>query len=628
MERRPFGLWSSPLSPAAMANALRLDGVAFDTTGPELAWLEGRSGQGVLVKTVADGAPSDLTSDGSVRARVGYGGGDFTVHAGVAFFAGPDGRLYRQSLASGPARPITPKFGQCCSPRLSPDGRWVLYVHTDEDQDCLAVVDAEGRGWPQRLVDGHDFFMWPRWSPNGDTIAFICWEHPAMPWDSTELQLLAVTDRGSGGLTYGPPRRLAGGPGEAIGQPEYSPDGRWLAYISDATSWNQLYLYDLADGTTRQLTQAEADHGGPAWAYELRSYAWSHDSQALIFRRDERGFQRLWQLTIADGTAQPLPGPLADYSAIDGLVASPRDGRIAFIGATAATPPRLVVGEPVSGAAHILRRSAAEQIPTAALAQPEALTWQATTGESVYGHYYPPTSQHYWAEGAAPLVVHIHGGPTSHARANFNGQIQFLATRGYGVLVVNHRGSTGHGRAYMDRLRGNWGILDVEDAVSGAQHLVALGRAHREQLVIMGGSAGGFTVLQTMIDHPKLFKAGVCLFGVANQFALAAETHKFEARYTDSLLGPLPEAAAIYRERSPVFHADRIIQPMAIFQGEDDQVVPRNQSDAIVASLRRRAIPHEYHLYPGEGHGWRKRETIEAFYTALDAFLRTTVIYA
>jgi dipeptidyl aminopeptidase/acylaminoacyl peptidase len=611
-----------------MAGALRLDGVAFDSDGRRIVWLEGRSGQGVLVCAEGDQASRDLTTDLSVRARVGYGGGDFTVGGGHVYFVATDGRLYRQPLTAGPARAITPGFGRCSSPRLSPDGRWLLYIHTDEDIDSVAVVDAEGRQWPRRLASGRDFFMWPRWSPRGDAIAYVCWDHPSMPWDGTELHLLPVTGAGPVGPEVGPPVVIAGGETVAIGQPEFAPDGRTLAYIGDATGWNQLWLYDLAARTHQQLTHDEVDHGAPAWSYDLRSYAWRHDGRALIYRRDERGFQRLCRLDLVTGTVTVIGGALADYVMIDHVCAAPADERVAFIGSTSTVGARLVVGDPATGAATVLRRGGAENVPAAALSLPTAIRWLADDGDTVHGLYYPPASATVTASGPAPLVVLVHGGPTGHQRAGYNGQAQFLATRGYGVLAVNYRGSTGHGRAYMDRLRGNWGIHDVADSVGGARHLIDAGQAHADQIVIMGGSAGGFTVLQAMIDHPTFFRAGVCLYGVANHFALAAETHKFEARYLDSMLGPLPEASAIYRARSPIFHADRIANPLAIFQGTDDTVVPQNQSDTIVASLKRRNVPHEYHLYPGEGHGWRKRETIAAFYTALDAFLRRYVIYA
>ena len=262
------------------------------------------------------------------------------------------------------------------------------------------------------------------------------------------------------------------------------------------------------------------------------------------------------------------------------------------------------------------------------LARPEPVQWTSFDGEAAHGLYYPPTSRRFHLDAPPPLIVTIHGGPTSQSTADWTPQAQFFATRGYGVLAVNYRGSTGYGRDYMLKLRRNWGVYDVRDARSGAAWLAEQGRVDGSRLVIAGGSAGGFTVLQSLVEQPGFYRAALCFFGVSNQFLLAEDTHKFEARYSDRLLGPLPEAAAVYRERSPIFHAERIVDPIALFQGEIDRVVPRAQSDAIVASLAARGVPHEYHVYPGEGHGWRKAETIEAFYASMERFLTRYVLYA
>jgi dipeptidyl aminopeptidase/acylaminoacyl peptidase len=249
-------------------------------------------------------------------------------------------------------------------------------------------------------------------------------------------------------------------------------------------------------------------------------------------------------------------------------------------------------------------------------------------GGLVHGIFYAPCNENFDGLGLPPLIVLIHGGPTSQRGAHYDPLAQFFTSRGYAALQVNYRGSTGYGREYRDQLKNNWGIFDVDDAVSGARHFAEQGIVEADKLVIMGGSAGGFTVLKALEDHPGFFKAGICLYGVANQFTLVADTHKFEERYSESLLGPLPEAAQRYRQRSPVFYADKIQDPIAIFQGEDDKVVPRSQSDQIVAALQRNGVPHEYHLYPGEGHGFRKSETVEAFYKSVEKFLRQYVIYA
>jgi dipeptidyl aminopeptidase/acylaminoacyl peptidase len=280
------------------------------------------------------------------------------------------------------------------------------------------------------------------------------------------------------------------------------------------------------------------------------------------------------------------------------------------------------------GPPSIRRRSDSETVPPAALSRPEPVSWTSFDGEEAHGIYYPPASDRFESSGAPPLVVIVHGGPTSQSLAQWSPPTQFLATRGYGVLQVNYRGSTGYGRHYMLKLRESWGIYDVQDSKSGAQALADRGLADASRFVIMGGSAGGFTVLQSLVEVPGFYRAGVCSFGVSNQFTLASDTHKFESRYLDSMLGPLPEAAARYRERSPIFHAAKIVDPIAVFQGDIDRVVPREQSDSIVASLRARGVPHEYHVYEGEGHGWRKTETIEQFYTTLERFLRQYVIFA
>ncbi len=651
--RRPYGTWSSPLSPTALAGALRLNDVQWDSDGQTLVWHEGRGARGALVAQTGDDAPRDLTGpDLSVRALVGYGGGDFTVAGGQVVFAGPGGRLYRQALAGGQARAITPAFGEAAAPRLSPDGRWVAYVHTYEHDDVIAVVDADGADWPVKLASGTDFVMQPAWHPQGTHLAFVAWNHPNMPWDGTELRLAALDyadDR--------PPRAasietVAGGERVAIFQPEFSPDGRYLAYVSDADGWNRLYLLDLQTRAVALLTPDAADHGAPAWVQGLRTFGWSGDGRHIYYIRHERGFCSLWRCDMPGRRSERIAA-LDDYTALEQVAVAPQGARVAVIASSARQPARVVSldlgepghppainlptapGEPPSiqvlvsrPALRIHRRADTENTPPAELAPVEAITWPGHDGEDVHGLYYAPFNPQFTGTGAPPLVVLVHGGPTSQEQAGYRPAAQFFATRGYAVLLVNYRGSTGYGRAYMNKLRGNWGIYDVEDSATGAAYLASQGLADPSRFVIMGGSAGGFTVLQSLVVKPGFYRAGICSFGVSNQFALASDTHKFEERYLDSMLGPLPEAAAIYRERSPLFHAERIVDPLAVFQGEDDKVVPRDQSDSIVASLKARGVPHIYHVYAGEGHGWRKPETIEHFYNAILGFLKQYVLYA
>lgn len=627
---RQYGLWTSPITPQGLAEDRRLEATCWDSDGRTLVWLEGRSGRGVLVAQGPEGdAPRDLTPELDVRAEVGYGGGDFTVHGGhVYFVVHKTGRVWRQPLAGGAARPITPPFGKAASPAVSPDGRWVAYVHHDDDDaDRIAVVDAEGTCWPQILVEGHDFFMQPRWSPDGRRLAWIAWDHPNMPWDGTQL-FIAPLGAGDGPLArLGHAEAIAGGPQTAIFQPEFAPDGRTILYVSDETGWGRIAAHDLNSGRRRWLTGEGVEYGAPAWLQGMRNYAVSADGRCVVAAANRDGFQRLERIELATGRSTTVES-LAEYADFSQVASSPVGDRVVFVGSGPTTPLRVVVHDFASATTRVAARASAELVPPEALARCEPMSWHSAEGETAYGLYYTPASERFAGIGKPPLVVLVHGGPTAQAKAGFNAQAQFFATRGYSVLLVNYRGSTGYGRQYMLKLRGNWGVCDVEDALAGARHLAESGKVDPERTVIMGGSAGGFTVLRAMTQHPEAFAAGVCLYGVADQFHLAAETHKFEAHYLDSLLGPLPQAAAIYRERSPLRFADRIRRPLALFQGEIDRIVPRQQSDAIVEALRRNNVPHLYHVYEGEGHGWRKRDSIEHFYRTVEAFLRQHVLFA
>ena len=624
-----YGLWPSPLGPHSLAAGVRISDVAWDSDGATLVWLEGRSDRGVLVcLPTGEDAPRDLTTDLAVRARVGYGGGDFAVAGGYVYFCEANGRLYRQALASGSATPLTPGFGYCAAPVVSPDQRWVVVVHTYEERDCLAVVDTQGCQWPQQLVSGADFYMQPCWHPHGTQLAWVEWNHPQMPWEGSRLQLATVClDDGLPRVTH--VRTLAGSETVGIFQPTFAPDGRLLAYISNQSGWSNLYLYNLQTNAHRALTADNAELGQPAWQQGMRTYGFCHDSKALYYLRNEQGIRRLWRYDVQRHAADDYHAGLESYTFLEQPALSATQMTLACIASASTLPPRLLTVDLTSPVrTRIRKRTDTETVPTQEFSSPQALSWNTVGGSRVHGLFYLPTSSRFQATGRPPAIIHIHGGPTSQAVANFHPQTQFFTTRGYAVLQVNHRGSTGYGRDYVNALCGQWGVYDVEDAVSGATYLVQQGWVDENKLVIMGGSAGGYTVLQALVHHAGFFKAAVCLYGISNLFTLAATTHKFEAHYLDSLIGPLPAAATLYRERSPLFVADAIVDPVIIFQGEIDQVVPKVQAEALVASLQRRGVPHEYHLYAGEGHGWRKSETIAAFYTAMEAFLRQYVLYA
>lgn len=655
--RRPYGLWESPLSPGRLALRLGLTDVQWAGAGQLVVWHEERADRGVLSAwREGEVAARDLVVDPPVRARLGYGGGHFGAGPDAVIFVS-SGRLFRRDLAAGPPRPITPPFGQAALPALSPDGRWVAFVHSDGETDVLACVPAGGEAWPARLVAGDDFYMQPAWHPSGQQLAFVAWNHPRMPWEGSLLQL-AELEADGGRLQLRRVRTLAGGDDTPVFQPAFSPDGRYLAFVAEVDGWFNVHLLRAADGQPVAVVRDEAEHAVAAWRQGMRTLAWSADSRRLYYVRNHRGFAQLCCYDLEAGRARPVQGleaytlieqpavaqpALAPGGAGDGVGSgaghragagaghgagcAARADRLAFLGSAAGQPTRLVLAEidPATLTAQsvrVLRYTDPEDLPAGLFAQPRPVSWAAADGSLVFGLYYPPTNPRFVADGLPPAIVRVHGGPTAQARPGWSPEVQFFTSRGYAVLEVNYRGSTGYGRAYRKALEGRWGVVDVEDCVSAARFLGEQALADPTRLAMAGASAGGFTVLRTLILYPGVFRAALCQFGVTDLVQLAQQTHKFERHYLDSLVGPLPQAAALYRERSPLLAAERIQDPVAIFQGDQDPVVPKSQADRLVEALRRRGVPHEYHVFAGEGHGWRQPHTIEAYLRAAEAFLR------
>ena len=616
--RQAYGAWKSPITPELIGAATRLNDVQWDSDGQTLVWLEGRSGTGVLVAQPLGEAPYELSGEVNVRGGVGYGGGEFTIQNGLIVFSASDGRLYRRNLGKGFPRPITPAFGGLASPALSPDNAFTAFVHSYEGKDVLAWVDTAGKLWPQVLAQGADFYMQPVWHPSGKRLAWVEWDHPNMPWDGARLMAADLT----GDLPrIASAQQWAGGPETPILQPAFSPDGRYLSYIQNEGEWDQLVLRDLETGEVRTLI-ADASLLDPAWVQGVVVQGWMPDSRKIVFLQGDSGRVGLRQVDIVSGKVINLG--LADYTSLSQPHVS-RGGQIALLASSPQTSGRVIslAGESVT----IHQRSTAESIPEVDLPQPVEIQWSSSDGARVYGIYSPPANGRYEGPGLPPAVIYIHGGPTSAVGIGYHLDAAFFTSRGYGYLEVNYRGSTGYGRSYRDALKGHWGHLDVLDAAEGAKALVDQGLADPNKLIIKGGSAGGYTVLNALIHYPGLFKAGICSYGVSNLFTLAMDTHKFEERYTDSLVGALPEAAEKYHEWSPVFHADRIRDAVIVFQGEEDKVVPPSQSEEIVSALKANGVTYEYHLYPGEGHGFRKSDTLKAYYKAIERFLLQNVIY-
>ncbi|MBN2047763.1 MAG: S9 family peptidase, partial [Anaerolineaceae bacterium] len=535
------------------------------------------------------------------------------------------GTLLRRSLGYELPKAILPGFGSVASPTLSPDGNWVLYVYTDGQNDLIGMVDAEGAAWPRKLVEGADFYMQPCWHPSGEMIAWVEWLHPNMPWDGSWV-CLGRMDPGDDEMIPGlfSVEQVAGGDDIPAQQPRFSPDGRFLSYVVCDGEWDSLVLYDLQTKETRTLVEGDGFMlTRPAWVQGNHEYDWGKDSDRIYYLRLQNGFSTLWWVDIETGRSEQID--VSPYTYLTQLSVSPKDGQLAFIGSSPMVPARILRWD--GARIHTVRRSDPENIAPEQLPVPKPIEWKAKDGTKVYGLYYPPTNPQYTSDELPPAIVNIHGGPTGQQEVRYRPTAAYFTSRGYAWMEVNYRGSAGYGRSYQMALNGNWGLVDTEDAVGAAYAMIDQDLADEKRLVIMGGSAGGYTVLNALIQYPGVFAAGIDQYGVSDLYGITLDTHKFEAHYNDSLVGPLPEAAEKYKAWSPVFHADQIKDPLAVFQGSEDVVVPPSQSEKIVSVLRQNHVPHIYQVYEGEGHGFRKAENKLDFLKQVEEFLMKHVLF-
>lgn len=620
METLPYGAWRSPItSDLIVAESIGLVDVLID--GDDLYWIESRPGEGgrnVLVRHLPGGGTVDLTpAPFSARTRVHeYGGGAVTVSRGIVYFTNfTDQVLYARAPGKAPAA-LTPKGGWRYADGVIDERRrrWIG-VREEHAADgtvvnTLVAVELDRIGPGRVLAQGHDFYSSPRLSPDGGRLAFLCWDHPNMPWVGTELWVAEIAADG----TLAAPRRVAGGAAESIFQPGWSPAGV-LHFVSDRSSWWNLYRGDGA-GNPQPLCPRASEFGQAQWSFGQSTYAFLGANEIACSYR-EGGQARLARLAAGTGRLTPIPLAYTEFGAV--RVAG---GQIICRAGAPLDPSAIIRVNPETGAVEILRQSA----PTAAdpglrryFSAPQHLAVATGAGETAYANYYAPHNPDHAAPSGEcpPMIVKCHGGPTSSASSSLGLGIQYWTSRGIAVLDVDYRGSTGYGRTYRDRLAGQWGVVDVEDCQNAARQTARDGLADPARIVISGGSAGGYTVLAALAGG-DVFKGGASYYGVSDIAALARDTHKFESRYLDWLIGPYPAEAELYRQRSPLTHADRIACPVIFFQGEDDRVVPPNQTEMMVEALRRRGIPVGYLLFAGESHGFRRAENIKR---ALDAEL-------
>ena len=622
-ETLSYGAWKSPItSDLIVAETIGLGGVLVD--GEDIYWTESRPSEGgrnVLVRRGTGGGREDVTpAPYNVRTRVHeYGGGAAAVHRGVIWFSNfADQRLYRLT-PGGAAMALTPEAADGTSWRYADGvidaarGRWigVREAHAGDRVDNAIVAVDPGRPGPGRvLAEGYDFYSSPRVSPDGGQLCWLSWNHPNMPWVGTDLWVARFTADGA----LANPRKIAGGDSESIAQPSWSPDGL-LHFISDRSGWWNLYRGG-ADGAVRPLCPRQADFAPAQWVFGQSSYAFLGPDRIVCTYGKGAGTV-LARLDIASGNLSPLSLPYSEFGSLKACA-----GRIVCGVGAPTGPGAIVVIAADTGATDVLRQS------SAAAADPDLqryftagqhVEFPTENGLTAFANYYAPGNPDFTAPSGEkpPLVVKCHGGPTSSASSSLSLGIQYWTSRGIAVIDVDYGGSTGYGRAYRERLKGAWGIVDVDDCVNAARHVCAEGLADAGRAVITGGSAGGYTVLAALAQR-DFFKGGASYYGVSDAAALARDTHKFESRYLDWLIGPYPERADLYAERSPISHVDGLSAPVIFFQGSDDRVVPPNQTEMMVDALRSRGIPCGYLLFAGEQHGFRRAENIKR---ALDAEL-------
>lgn len=635
-----YGSWPTPITSELVVRAAAgLGGVSLH--GDTVTWSEQRpeeAGRTQLVRRTGDGAPVDLLPAGfNARTAVHeYGGGAWWVAGETVWFSNwSDQRLYTITGNSAPVpvtpEPETPRGDRWADGCVARDGRWVFVVrehHPDGGGPAdvvneIVVLDAVGEFAPRSVVTGPDFVSDPRLSPDGGKLCWLQWSHPDMPWDGTELWISTVSFTDAGPvlterhLVAGRPDTAPGGTGsgESVSSPRWADDGS-LWFVSDRSDWWNLYRFEPEARVVECMVSTETEIGLPQWDFGQSRYAFMSGGRTVFAAwRDGREYLAV---RTTDGGVVEIDVPYTYFVSIQA-----EGDRVVFVGGSATAEPAVVsIDVDVDGtvtSTEIVRPPRDLGLDTSWFSVPESISFPSSGGRTAHALFYPPTNPDTTGDPLElpPLLVLIHGGPTASARAVLQISTQYWTSRGFAVVDVNYGGSSGYGRAYRNQLRNQWGVVDVDDCEAAARWLGEQGRVDPARLCIRGGSAGGFTTLAALAFRDT-FAAGASHYGVADLEALAAETHKFESRYLDGLIGPYPARRDLYIERSPIHHVDGFDRPLIVLQGLEDEVVPPNQAEMIVDALRTKGVPVAYVPFEGEQHGFRQAANIRR---ALDAEL-------
>ena len=609
----PYGSWESPITAEMIAvGGVRLSEIVVD--GGDVYWIESRPAEGgrqVIVRRdsrgdISDVVPPDYNARNAVHE---YGGGSYAVHRGTVYFTNwDDQRIYSQHRGAQQAVALTPepdipRGARYADLSVTGDGKFLVCIREthfdngDEARNEVVCVNTSS-GDVAVMATGEDFYSSPRACSVHDGVAWLTWSHPNMPWDGSVLMSGSLS-RYSGQLALTTAAHLAGADDVGISQPRWSPDGI-LHFASDESGWWRLYAW--RDGRQVEVLASDFDVVGPDWQFGFSGYTFLQDGRVVV----ARGGPRSGRLISVGQGARSQREVEVPYSEITYLTASHESDAVYFVGASPTSSYAIVRCDIGTGECEELMSTTAAGLDTAYISAPRPIVFPTTDEAEAHAWYYAPTNPDYDApsDTLPPLMVVCHGGPTSRSGTGFDPKLQYWTSRGFALVDVNYRGSSGYGRAYRDALKTKWGIYDTDDCIAAARYLKAAGLVDPDRVVIRGGSAGGYTTINALTFHDE-FAAGAAYYGIADLSVFIGDTHKFESRYLDSLVGPYPEEAQRYHDRSAINFIDQLSTPMIILQGLEDEIVPPSQADLMVEALERKDVPHAYIGFPGEQHGFR-----------------------